>query len=342
MIPLRPLQVGDVLRGSFGVIRRSLRTTVGTALLFVLLMFVVFGGLFAAVFAVVFVPASHHQAPSVGAIVGVAALFVFAVVVVWVGEAVLLGVLTLAAARQVVGERVRLPALLRQARGRIRALTGFFLLIGAAAFVAFAVIGGLSALLIASGTTGGAAGGGALFVVGFIALEVAAVWIGVKLCLVPSVLMLERRPLRAAIARSWRLTRHRFWPTLGTILLVGLIIYGATLIVTIPFSFAGSFSVGISGHVGSSHTTVSAPDWNMFKTYGILLGIGQLVSAVVTAIGLALETAAVALVYVDLRIRAERLDVQLVRYTEQRDAGQEGLPDPFAAPDPGAAAAPLN
>src|SRR5690606_13085518 len=71
---------------------------------------------------------------------------------------------------------------------------------------------------------------------GGIGLLVLGVWIGTKVSLVPSALMLERATLRDAVARSWSLTNQAFWRTFGIQLLVSAIIGIALQIVLTPFS----------------------------------------------------------------------------------------------------------
>ena len=66
--------------------------------------------------------------------------------------------------------------------------------------------------------------------------------------------------------------------------------------------------------------------------------ISSVVTSIVGAICSVVQTAAISLLYIDLRMRKEGLDLQLVRYVEARQAGQE-LPDPYLVAAPGADAA---
>jgi hypothetical protein len=197
---------------------------------------------------------------------------------------------------------------------------------------------------------------GVLFAVfGLLALIVGSAWIGTKTALVPSILVLERFSLRAAIARSWRLTRLNFWRVFGTIALVGIIVSAAGNIVSAPVTIFGQFAGGLfpSGGAssGSGMPFGGAPFGSMpfggtpFGSSGgshaIALGIGRLlpvliasaaanlVSVIITAVGVIVQSATVALLYIDLRIRSERLDLELVRYVKLRDEGVTPLPDPY-------------
>ena len=123
---------------------------------------------------------------------------------------------------------------------------------------------------------------------------------GVVACLVPGVLVMAgfavTTPVVAAervgpiggMRRSWRLARRRFWPTVGITLLVGLVagLVGNALS-AVPVLVA--FAVGL--------------EWGW-----ILLAAAGIVSSLVTTpVGAASAT----LLYLDLRIRTEGLDLQL-------------------------------
>ncbi len=42
-----------------------------------------------------------------------------------------------------------------------------------------------------------------------------------------------------------------------------------------------------------------------------------------------MQSSATALIYIDLRMRKEGLDVELVRFVEARQAGDASVPDPY-------------
>jgi hypothetical protein len=348
VVPLRPLAAGDVLSGSLRTLRRGVRSLVVPAVVVLLIWFVVLGGAIAVV-ALAVVPriadASESERGSVAVGSGIlAAVALLAATVLGVLlQAILQALLTVGVSRHVLGERPRLAEVRARARGRIHRVVGWTFLFGAAAAVAFGIVFGLSAVLFGSGSGSGggaaAAVGGLVFFLGGVGLEVVVVWIGVKCCLVPGVLMLEGHRIRPAIARSWRLTRGRFWPTLGALLLTGLIVYVATLAVTLPFSLSAQLSLPF-GQFGSSSSS-SAPTFDLSDLLPhlvpliVLTGIGQLLTLVVGAAGLVLVTSAITIVYVDLRSRQERLDLEIVRYAEAREAGDQDPADPYSRPTAG-------
>jgi hypothetical protein len=84
-------------------------------------------------------------------------------------------------------------------------------------------------------------------------------------------------------------------------------------------------------------TSLSTPDHTGFTQLVVgRLGvnvISAIVGAIVGAIGSVVQSAAISLIYIDLRMRKEGLDLQLVRYVEARQTGQH-LPDPYSQPAP--------
>jgi hypothetical protein len=156
-------------------------------------------------------------------------------------------------------------------------------------------------------------------------LLVLGAWLTVKLCLVPSALMLERMPLRAAVARSWSLVRGAFWRTFGVVALVFVMIQIASQVVTAPFSL-------LFGVFGSLISPTGDLDGSAIAVAAVAYVLTIAVTAVVTAIGSVVQAASVGLVYVDRRMRTEGLDLELVRHVEARGRGQVDLPDPWRSP----------
>jgi membrane-anchored glycerophosphoryl diester phosphodiesterase (GDPDase) len=164
---------------------------------------------------------------------------------------------------------------------------------------------------------------------GFLLGAAAWLWLTTKLAFVPAAIVLERRSIRASIVRSWTLTRGYFWRTLGIMLLVSVMISIATQITSIPVNLA--FTLGAPLFV----PTGGSPD----PTAGIVgvaiaLVVTSILTTVTTAIGLVLQSATSALLYLDLRMRKEGLDLELSRFVEARHTAAE-VADPYL-PRPGA------
>jgi hypothetical protein len=139
----------------------------------------------------------------------------------------------------------------------------------------------------------------------------------IKLALAPSVIVLERSPVLAAVRRSWGLTRRAFWRTFGLIALVSVMVAVAGQIVSIPFSIIGGAIGGLlfpnsGGDVQSSILPIFVSTIPSLIVTVIVSGIGQIA-----------QVGALVLVYLDRRMRTEGLDLDLQRHVEQ------GGDDPF-------------
>ena len=252
---------------------------------------------------------------------GIVSIVVSAVLAV-LGNAWLQGILVLEVSRSALGEKLTLRQLWARGRGRYGALIGWSLILAAAMVVAIAVLVGVIAVLVTTlGPLG--IGLGVLFgLLGGLGAVVLGVWLGVKLSLVPSALVLERLPLGQAVRRSWMLTNQAFWRTFGIQVLVWGILAIASGAVTAPFSILAPLLITLLDPNGTgSGIALGAA----VAAYGVQL----LVTLVISAIAAVIQTASTALIYLDLRMRKEGLDLTLVTHVEARDAGATELPDPY-------------
>ena len=165
-------------------------------------------------------------------------------------------------------------------------------------------------------------------VLGGLALIPLAIWINTKLAMVPSAIVLERLPLLAAVRRSWRLTTGYFWRTFGIILLVGVIVYAITQTIAIPFAILGAILGTVFAPTSVSSAGVGAQVLLSQLSVNV---VSSIATAIVGAIGSVIQTAAVSLLYIDLRMRKEGLDLELVRFVEGRQTGQD-VRDPYLPP----------
>jgi len=235
--------------------------------------------------------------------------------------AVLQGVIVIEVSRATLGEKQTVGQLFRRFRGRIGALIGWAAIISGIVVGVIVILGALIALIVAFLGVGGVLLALLLGFLAFAAGVVLYLWLGTKLSLVPSAIVLERLRIREAVARSWSLTSFAFWRVLGIELLVAVILYFTAQIASIPLSFATPLLLGLTDPNGQAGPTAIA--------IGIGVGIlGLALSVVVGSISAVVKAATDALIYLDLRIRTEGLDLELARFVEARQGGEE-LPDPF-------------
>jgi hypothetical protein len=153
---------------------------------------------------------------------------------------------------------------------------------------------------------------GTVIVIGLLLLVIPGVWLAVAFSVAVPALLLERAGPFAAMGRSFRLVRGRWWATFGT-LLVGYLLVGIVggivqgIVMVVPSVIAdGNTLVGAIGAV-----------------------VGGTLGAVLTT---PYSAAVIALMYFDLRVRKEGLDLQLIAEGTgvERDPDAP-LPGPFAA-----------
>lgn len=318
-----------MLSASFQVLRRNPRPMFGFSLLLTGLIsvftFLVIGVI--TFFAVSRVAASAPGVDAETIEAGTVAIMILAAFVPLVLSivlgAVLQGVVVLEVARGTVGEKLKLGGLWRAAKGRIGALIGWTLIITTAVVIAIGAVSLLIGLIIGFGGTAGVVAGVLLAIAAGLGAVVVAFWLSTRLALVPSVLMLERLPLRQAIPRAWSLTMGYFWKTLGIQLLVAVIVQVAASIVSTPLSILASFGgflVNPNGEESGASVVL------------IVISVFSVVIALVFgAIAAVVQTATTGLIYIDLRMRKEGLDLELTRFVEARNSGDSSVPDPYLA-----------
>ncbi len=327
LIPLRPMTLGTILGASFRVLRRNPRPTFGVALLVQGVVVVVSLALVAGAEVLAFsriASAAPGDAATIGAGSGALVLLSLAIPLLLTlgASAFLQGIIVLEVSRATLGEKQTLRRLFARGRGRFWALIGYTMLLALAALVAVGVVIGLIVLFASTLGTAGIVLAVLAGIFGFLALIVLFAWLATKLSFVPSALMLERLGIRAAIARSWSLTSGYFWRTLGIQLLVTVIVSVAQQVLTTPLSLVFSILIPLTD-----------PNGQVGPTTVILLGVFGLVIIVVGvvfgAIVAVITTSTTALIYLDLRMRKEGLDLDLARFVEARQAGDSSLPDPY-------------
>jgi hypothetical protein len=141
-----------------------------------------------------------------------------------------------------------------------------------------------------------------LIVVGVILCILPGIWLGVMFSLIGPALVLERCGVGAAFGRSKALVNGAWWRTFGILLLAGLIAGVISWIISLPFELVS---------LATTDSTVALSAGAL-----VLTTIGGIVAQTIT---LPFNSAVNVLVYVDRRMRAEGMDIEL-----QRAAGHGG------------------
>ena len=325
IIPLHPLSFGTILGRSFAALRQNPKVLLGFALCVQAIAYVVvilaIGGVAIASFSrldTMQPGTDDYQAVLAGSVAITVVVGIVLGLAAGALGVIVQGVVVSEVAHAAVAEKLSLRALWANLKP-----------------VAWRLIG-YSALILLVLVVAVAAAGFALFGIGAVALPAAAAigvvlvlsaipvvwWLSVKLVVVPSAIILERATIREALGRSWRLTRTRFWPILGILLLLSLIFGGIAQVVSIPFSF-----------LSMAMSTIITPtgDPQIGEIIALVAGglLSQAVVLLIQAVATVVQSTASALIYIDCRMRHEGLDLDLLAYVERRDAGATGLPDPY-------------
>lgn len=325
IIPLHPLTFGTILGRSFTALRHNPKVLLGFALGIQAVTYIV---VIVAIGAIAIGAFSRLDTLRPGTeefdtvLAGSIALVVVAGIVLGllagaVGV-IVQGVVVTEVARGAVAEKPTLGAIWAQLKPVVWRLIGYAFLLAAAGVLAVTFV-----VLI-------------LIAIGFAVLPVAIVlsvlavlgaiplvlWLSTKLMLAPSAIILEHATIRGAIVRSWTLIRGRFWVGLGVLVLVSLTFSVLAQLVSVPFSLLTSGVTTIISPTGDPE-----PGAIVALIFGLILT--QVVTLLIQAVAVVVQSTASALVYIDCRMRREGLDLDLQSYVEQRDAGRTELPDPY-------------
>ena len=272
------MTLGDIFRGAVGYIRANPKATLG---------------LTAAVVAVTSALARLVQflGPSNDDNTGLAIFTLISAAATAFGTILLSGMLTVVVARAVFGSTITVGEAWRRIRGRLPALIGM----GALQLAAVVALIGATVLVIVGVARAANGAVAALIGIPLVLILIAALaYLFTVLTFAPVAIVLEQKPILAALERSFALVRHRFWRILGIRVLAGLIAAVVAGLISVPFSLAGQVL-----SLGTTEPTV-------LGMISVVLGqaLGQIITAPFAA-------GVVVLLYVDARIRSEAFDVAL-------------------------------
>ncbi len=296
-IPLRPMDVGDILDGTFGAIRRNPRTVIGLSALLVATQQVlavaaeIASGDIPTVFVAFSRSASLQVVGGIGAIVGL--------VLSTLASALLTGMVVVVVSEDMFGRRVGAGDVWRRVRPRLGALVTASLIAGLSPFA------GLLFVVVP--------GAGALLAVILLIVPGALLW-GAWALTTPALVLERLGPIRA-LRRSWRLAFPAFWRVWGIrslSVLLGLVMQSLLLL---PFAALGALLANVAGSSAGDPLPLMAL---ICVVTGSILG-GTIAEPFLAGV--------LALLYVDRRMRAEGLDLVLQRRDRAvRWPGKAGRP----------------
>ncbi len=282
VVPLRPLDLGEIFAGAVGYIRANPVVTLGLA---------------AAVITVsqllaVIVRSSLLQQRDAGRSTPGLVPNLLTFLSTMVAVAVLTGLLIVVVHRAVLGQRTALREALSAIGPRLSGLIGLGLFTGLI-ITGVVLLGTLPVMLIAS--SGARSSSLMLALVLLLAALAVAVYVGVLLAMAVPAYVLEDIGVVAALFRSRALVLGTWWRIFGILLLTVLLAGVVDVVIGIPFD-PGSGLGSVGGPVSFAELIASA--------------IGTIVASTLTA---PFSAGVTGLLYIDQRIRRERYDIELAR-----------------------------
>ena len=315
IIPLRPLSIGEILGGAFESLRANPKAMFVPSLVVMSIV-----GLMSADSLALFmsrlgltdltsgkVEFSETDLDSIGSsLVGLLIQLGVTGVLSMLATSIIIGLIIVTVSRTILGRKASLGDVWQRTRPRVWALIGQTLLIelilavitAVATAIAFGIGWALLGNIIAYGADEDSAGTIILAILAILAviavLGRAIFALMCKLCLAPAALVLENIGVMEGISRSWTLTRGYFWRIVGIRLLSFIIVFFAVQIVS------QGVSLVMQGLVYAAPNIAIA-----------IMVASTLLNSLIQAAIQPFDSAVVALMYTDLRMRSEGLDVEL-------------------------------
>jgi hypothetical protein len=308
IVPLRPLGLGEIWDGAFRAFRQNPRVMVGlSAVVVVLTSFVTLVATYATTRDLV--GALNRLEAADGGVEDLFSslqrtvpLLVLTSLLQAVAVLVLNGMLIVSVSRAVLGRTIGFGELWRTCRRRLPPLVGLSLVITLSTTVVGALALAPGILLVVFADSDVVTGVGVVaLLLGLLLWLAAGTFLWVKWSMATPAMLLEGLGVGASLRRSAALTKRSFWRTFGILLLTTIVTYVVVTAVAVPFSAVGQLlAVGLTSESSGLGLALS-------QTVSTL---GSIVGSVVAYPFLASVTA---LLYVDLRMRREGLDVELHR-----------------------------
>lgn len=334
VIPLAPLRVSDILSGAFATIGRYWKPLIGVALtLFGAATLVMVVALVVAASAVASQwdeltsgSSSSPDAELVPLAVAFGVLMAVGMIVYLLASAMMQAAVPVVLQEAVLGRPVRFGEVWKRAWARVWSIIGTVFLTGLIMLVPMApLLAAFAGLMVYAVSLGDEDGALPVALVGsLVGLLIApvAMWLWVRFCLAPTVVVFENQRPLAALRRSAQLVRGTWWRVFG-IMLLGLGLAAMIgFMIQMPFQMIGVlpglFDPADMGSEPSNGALIA-----MFGGVMVLSFISQMISQLITMI---LPPLVTGLLYVDLRIRTENLGPVL--------AGAAGatLPEQYGPP----------
>lgn len=300
IIPLRPLTLGEIYDGAIRSIRTNPAVMFVLSAVLVALATLVQGiatwGVFEDLNALIGMDPETMAALDTSSLLATlqSAVLGYAVsgLVSFLITTILNGLLIHAVSQAVIGRKMNLEEVWHATKRQIPRLLLLSLVVTVIMLAVVAVLAGLIALLVL--TENFAVIGIGVLVVSILML-VGILAVATLTVLATPALVLERAGVFTALRRSFTLTKQSFWRVLGIYLLTAILVGILTSIIAYPVAIFGQFIGSASG----------------------MYVLNLVANVIALSITTPFMAAVTALLYIDVRMRLEALDVELARAAQE-------------------------
>ena len=321
IIPLRPLSIGDIYQGAFAAIKTNARTMFGFTAALLGVVLVISIGINYAIINLVLPNYVSPSSPYATAFTSLSGSFsqLGGTLLQALATVLLSGLIVVAVSRSVLGRVASSKEVWERTKSKFLPLIGLNIITGIISglmviigIVTFFVL--LASVASTAKTETELWQGMGIALVGIFILVVAGVvvssYLSIKFSVASPAMVLENLGVFAAIGRSWSLTRKNFWRLFGINIL--------TAIIT-------SMVAGIFGGIASALSVIfvvagsSSPE-DAITSINTAYILTMVVSTIAQLLILPFTSSVNALLYIDLRMRKEGLDVELRNAVAEQQA----------------------
>lgn len=321
IIPLRPLSIGDIYQGAFAAIKTNTRTMFGFTAALLGVVLVISIGINYLIINLVLPNYLSSNSPYAAAFTSLSGSFsqLGGTLLQALATVLLSGLIVVAVSRSVLGRVASSKEVWERTKSKFLPLiglniitsiiSGLMMIIGIAVF--FVLLAGVASTAKTERELFQDLG---IMLVGLLILMVISAlvssYLSIKFSVASPAMVLENLGVFAAIGRSWSLTRGNFWR-----------LFGINILTAIITSMVAGIFGGIAGALSAIFVVVgsSSPE-DMLASLNTTYILAMVMSTIAQLLILPFTSSVNALLYIDLRMRKEGLDVELRNTVAEQQA----------------------
>ena len=320
IIPLRPLSIGDIYHGAFAAIKTNTRTMFGFTAALLGVVLVISIGINYAIINLVLPNYLSSDSPYTDAFTSLSGSFsqLGGALLQALATVLLSGLIVVAVSRSVLGRVASSKEVWERTKSKFLPLIGLNIITGIISslmviigIVVFFVL--LASVAATAKTETELWQGMGIALVGIFILIVAGVvvssYLSIKFSVASPAMVLENLGVFAAIGRSWSLTRKNFWRLLGI-----------NILTTIITSMVAGIFGGIASMISVIFVVAASSPEDAIASLNTVYMLTMVMSTIAQLLILPFTSSVNALLYIDLRMRKEGLDVELRNAVAEQQA----------------------